>query len=100
MGTHYRVLSILEEKNTLISFLTLYYNYEFCFFSENVKALFRRGKANISVWKMNEAREDLKHVSSLDPSMQLSVNRLLCQINEAVKKKDAEDRQKLRGKLF
>jgi len=49
---------------------------------------------------MNEAREDLKHVSSLDPSMQLSVNRLLCQINEAVKKKDAEDRQKLRGKLF
>ncbi|VVC45790.1 Tetratricopeptide repeat,FKBP-type peptidyl-prolyl cis-trans isomerase domain,Tetratricopeptide repeat- [Cinara cedri] len=67
---------------------------------DNVKALFRRGKANISVWKMNEAREDLKRLSSLDPSMQVSVNRLLCQINEAVKKKDDEDRQKLRGKLF
>lgn len=49
---------------------------------------------------MNEAREDLKRLLSLDPSMQVSVNRLLCQINEAVKKKDDEDRQKLRGKLF
>lgn len=68
--------------------------------SDNVKALFRRGKANISVWKMNEAREDLKHLSTLDPSMQVSVNRLLCQINEALKIKDDEDRQKLRGKLF
>ncbi|XP_060874277.1 AH receptor-interacting protein [Metopolophium dirhodum] len=67
---------------------------------DNVKALFRRGKANISVWKMNEAREDLKHLSTLDPSMQVSVNRLLCQINEALKIKDDEDRQKLRGKLF
>lgn len=36
----------------------------------------------------------------IDPSMQVSVNRLLCQINEALKIKDDEDRQKLRGKLF
>lgn len=49
---------------------------------------------------MNEAREDLKRLLNLDPSMQTSVNRLLSQINEAVKKKDDEDRQKLRGKLF
>lgn len=49
---------------------------------------------------MDEAKEDLKHLSSLDPSMQVLVNRLICQINEAVKKKDDEDRQKLRGKLF
>lgn len=67
---------------------------------DNVKALFRRGKANISVWKMDDAKEDLKHLLSLDPSMQVLVNRLICQINEAVKKKDDEDRQKLRGKLF
>lgn len=70
------------------------------FSSDNVKALFRRGKANISVWKMNEAKEDLKRLSSLDVGMQVSVNRLLCEINEAVKKKDDEDRQKLKGKLF
>lgn len=74
--------------------------YFYYFFSDNVKALFRRGKANISVWKMDEAKEDLKRLSNLDPSMQTSVNRLLSQINEAVKKKDDEDRQKLRGKLF
>lgn len=49
---------------------------------------------------MDEAKEDLKRLSRLDPSMQVPVNRLLCQINEAVKKKDDEDRQKLRGKLF
>lgn len=70
------------------------------FFVDNVKALFRRGKANLSVWKMDEARHDLKRLSGLDPSMQAPVNRLLCQINEAIKKKDDEDRQKLRGKLF
>lgn len=72
----------------------------FFFFVDNVKALFRRGKANISVWKMDEAREDLKRLPSLDPGMQISVNRLICQINEAIKKKDNEERQKLRGKLF
>lgn len=49
---------------------------------------------------MNEAREDLKRLSSLEPRMQVSVNQLLCQINEAIKTKDDEDRQKLRGKLF
>lgn len=49
---------------------------------------------------MNEAREDLKRLSSLDTSMEIPVNRLLCQINEIVKKKDDEDRQRLRGKLF
>ncbi|XP_050429915.1 AH receptor-interacting protein [Adelges cooleyi] len=67
---------------------------------DNIKALFRRGKANISVWRMDEAREDLRRVTNLDPSMEISVNRLLVQINEAIKKKDDEDRQKLRGKLF
>lgn len=49
---------------------------------------------------MDEAREDLKRLPSLDPSMQISVNRLICQINEAIKKKDNEEKQKLRGKLF
>lgn len=49
---------------------------------------------------MDEARKDLKRLSSLDASMQVPVNRLLCQIDEAIKKKDDEDRQKLRGKLF
>lgn len=67
---------------------------------DNVKALFKRGKANLSVWKMNEAKEDLKRLSRLEPRMQASVNQLMCQINEAIKKKDDEDRQKLRGKLF
>lgn len=85
--------------NNTIHYYLCIIKYKF-FFSDNVKALFRRGKANISVWKMEEARKDLKHLSSLDPNMQLAVNRLLCQINEAVKKKDDEDRQKLRGKLF
>jgi len=81
----------------MLYFIIINYNF---FYLDNVKALFRRGKANISVWKMNEAKEDLNHLSSLDPSMQASVNRLLFEINEAVKKKDDEDRQKLRGKLF
>jgi outer membrane protein assembly factor BamD (BamD/ComL family) len=72
----------------------------FFVYLDNAKALFKRGKANLSVWKMNEAREDLKRLSSLEPRMQVSVNQLMCQINEAIKKKDDEDRQKLRGKLF
>lgn len=76
----------------------IYYYFYFCL--DNVKALFKRGKANLSVWKINEAREDLKRLSGLEPRMQVSVNQLLCQINEAIKKKDDEDRQKLRGKLF
>jgi len=89
------IITIDSPQNSLKHVITVVYS-----LSDNVKALFRRGKANISVWKMNEAREDLKHLSTLDPSMQVSVNRLLCQINEALKIKDDEDRQKLRGKLF
>jgi len=69
-------------------------------FKDNVKALFRRGKANISVWKMNEAKADLMHLLKVDSSMQILVNQLLMQINESLKKKDEEDRQKLYGKLF
>lgn len=51
---------------------------------------------------MDEAKEDLNRVLSLNPSMQVTmqINKLICEINEAVKKKNDEDRQKLKGKLF
>ncbi len=38
-------------------------------FSDNVKALFRRGKAHIGAWNPSAAKEDLRRVAELDSSL-------------------------------
>lgn len=67
---------------------------------DNVKALYRRAKANAAVWRTDEAKTDYQRVCDLDPSLENKVNSELRLLDIAIKKKDAEDRQKLQGKLF
>ncbi|KAL1140192.1 hypothetical protein AAG570_000124, partial [Ranatra chinensis] len=67
---------------------------------DNVKALYRRAKANASVWNVDEAKADLERVAKLDPSLEPSVNSLIRQVNEALKKKDLMLKKKLTGKMF
>lgn len=66
----------------------------------NVKALFRRGKAHIAVWNCREGEEDLKRAAELDPALQKAVQKELRELEEMERKKDSEDREKYKGKVF
>lgn len=70
------------------------------FNADNVKALYRRAKANIQVWRTEEAQQDYQRVIELDPTLSNAVKKELKLLSEAVKQHDAEDKQKLQGKLF
>jgi AH receptor-interacting protein len=81
--------SCIEHTNTILE-------YE----PENVKALFRRAKANVAVWNLNEARQDLKKCSQIDSSVQSEVDNLLNYINRVESKKQKEERELFKGRLF
>ncbi|XP_076044663.1 AH receptor-interacting protein isoform X2 [Oratosquilla oratoria] len=67
--------------------------------SENVKALYRRGRAYINVWSPKEAREDLEKAARCDPSLAPACKKLLDELQYMEKKKDSEDKDKF-SKLF
>ena len=67
---------------------------------DNVKALFRRAKAHVGAWNPDLARQDFHRVEELDPSLAKTVQKLLKDLDEKQKHKDAEDRAKLQGKMF
>ncbi|XP_049851751.1 AH receptor-interacting protein [Schistocerca gregaria] len=66
----------------------------------NVKALFRRAKANVGAWKPFEARADFQRVIELDPSLTSTVRKELKLLDELERIKNEEDRAKLKGKIF
>lgn len=66
----------------------------------NVKALFRRGKAHVGAWNCKEAEEDFHKVSQLDPTLQKLVDKEFQELSKLKKGKDAEDKAKLLGKMF
>ena len=63
----------------------------------NVKALFRRGKAHKGAWNPNDARSDLKKVSELDSSLSVICMKELKHIEELEKEKDKIDKERLKG---
>ncbi|XP_067928790.1 AH receptor-interacting protein-like [Watersipora subatra] len=67
---------------------------------DNVKALYRRAKANARVWRVEEAKDDYHRVCELDETLTNTVKKELSLLSEAVKVHDAEDKNKLAGKLF
>lgn len=68
-------------------------------FSDNVKAYFRRAKAHVGAWNPDEAKKDFQKVMELDPSLISLVKKELTIIDEQIKRKDTEDKSKLK-KLF
>lgn len=65
--------------------------------SDNVKALFRRAKAHVGAWNPEEAQEDFQKVMTLDSSLTPAVQKELKLLEELQKRKDSEDRNKLKG---
>ena len=68
-------------------------------YSDNVKALFRRAKAHIGVWDLQEAKTDFRRAAELDTSLAKNIQKELRTIDELETQKEKEDRAKF-GKLF
>jgi AH receptor-interacting protein len=68
-------------------------------FSENVKALFRRGKAHIGAWNPREAKSDFEAVIELDSSLEATATKELALLEKMKKEKDDQDRERMK-KLF
>lgn len=64
-------------------------------FTDNVKALYRRGKAHIGAWNEIEAINDLTKASKLDKSLQSAVNKELLAFSVALKERDKLQSKKL-----
>lgn len=65
--------------------------------SNNVKAYFRRAKANFGAWNPKEAREDFLKAAELDPSLQVAVLKELKAIDRVQHERDVEDKQRLQA---
>jgi len=66
---------------------------------DNVKALFRRGKAHVGAWNPKEAKADLEAVIQLDNSLTKACRKEISDIELLEKMKDKEDKAKM-TKLF
>ena len=70
------------------------------FDANNVKALFRRGKAHAWSWNVEEARADFSKACALDPSLSKAIDKELTMLTQRVNEKNAEERNTFKGKLF
>lgn len=68
--------------------------------ADNVKALYRRGKAHVGAWNPKEARADFERVAQLDLSMAKAVQKDLVNLDALEKQKVSEDRALFEGKMF
>lgn len=68
-------------------------------FLENVKAHFRRAKAHVGAWNPAEAMKDFEKVMVLDSSLTTTVKKELQTLEELIKRKDGQDKEKFK-KLF
>lgn len=61
---------------------------------DNIKALFRRAKAHVGAWNLEEARLDFERVMNLDASLKGACQKELKTVAEIKSKKDQEDKAK------
>lgn len=66
----------------------------------NTKALYRRAKANASIWNLSEARLDFKKCAQLDPSLEKDILNQLNQIDKSESQQHKKEAEKFKGKLF
>lgn len=62
-----------------------------------MKALFRRAKAHVGAWNPMEAKRDFMKVLELDSTLTTIVKKELDNLEEDIKLKDKEDKQKLKN---
>lgn len=67
---------------------------------DNVKALYRRAKANVGAWNPKEARLDFERALSLDPLLKITIAKELRLLDDLVKEKMVTEKFLLQGKLF
>ncbi len=77
-----------------------FYSECYQFFTDNVKALYRRAKAHTGAWNPDDAITDFKRVAELDSSLTGTVQKEVQLIEEQKRQKDRDDRAKLQGKMF
>ena len=65
----------------------------------NVKALYRRGKAHVGAWNPTEAKEDFIAVMELDATLVTACKKEIQNIENLQQEKDGEDKAKM-TKLF
>ncbi|KAL5477687.1 hypothetical protein EMCRGX_G024515 [Ephydatia muelleri] len=70
------------------------------FDSNNVKALFRRGKAHAGCWNVEQAKLDFAKACTLDPSLSKVIDKELTALMQRVNEKNTEERNMFKGKLF
>lgn len=66
-------------------------------YSDNVKALFKRGRAHAAVWNATEAEQDFSRAVELDPSLAPLVAKELKQLEARMHEKEREDKARFRG---
>jgi len=69
----------------------------------NIKARYRRAKAHIGVWNVEEAKTDYNYLLSnlnIDDNLRILVQQELQQLIQAEHDKYQEDKSRLSGKLF
>ncbi|XP_053305822.1 AH receptor-interacting protein [Spea bombifrons] len=66
-------------------------------YSDNVKALFKRGRAHAAVWNASEAEEDFSKAVSLDPSLAPLVAKELKKLEQRLHEKNREDKARFQG---
>jgi len=60
----------------------------------NIKALYRRGKAHIGAWNVTNAKNDLNLCLKLDKKNEVMINKELDDLNELIKLNDIQDKLK------
>ena len=69
-------------------------------FADNVKALFRRGRAHIEAWNPELARKDFSKALQLDEMLAKAVNTQLHILNQKEVDKNKKDKAAFQGKMF
>lgn len=64
--------------------------------SDNIKALYRRGRAHIGAWNPNKAKEDLTKVMKLNSNLTNTIKNELLLLAEQIKFKNQQDKEKLK----